>query len=146
MLGFRALILEFKPRLGNRCGVLPVYALLRALILDFRPRLGNRCIDSRDFRGFRASILDFRPRLGNRCGVLPVYALFRALILEFRPRLPPFSSTPVPMIVTTPSYEMVYLYLLFMTPRLTILPLFLSHTLFLFVFIITKFSQINPAC
>ena len=41
---------------------------------------------------------------------------------------------------------MVYLYLLFMTPRLTILPLFLSHTLFLFVFIITKFSQINPAC
>ena len=50
------------------------------------------------------------------------------------------------MIVTTPSYEMVYLYLWFMTPRLTILPLFLSHTLFLFVFIITKFSQINPSC
>ena len=50
------------------------------------------------------------------------------------------------MIVTTPSYEMVYLYLWFMTPRLTILPLFLSHTIFLFVFIITKFEQINPAC
>ena len=50
------------------------------------------------------------------------------------------------MIVTTPSYEMVYLYLWFMTPRLTILPLFLSHTLFLFVFIITKFSQVNPPC
>ena len=28
---------------GNRCRVLPVYTLLRAVILDFRPRLANRC-------------------------------------------------------------------------------------------------------
>ena len=30
-------------KLANRCRVLPVYTLLRAVILDFRPRLGNRC-------------------------------------------------------------------------------------------------------
>ena len=39
----RASILDFRPRLGNRCRVLPVYALLRASILDFRPKLENRC-------------------------------------------------------------------------------------------------------
>ena len=39
----RASILDFKPRLGNRCRVLPVYALFRASILDFKPRLANRC-------------------------------------------------------------------------------------------------------
>ncbi|MCI6314077.1 MAG: hypothetical protein MR588_01650 [Bacteroidales bacterium] len=39
----RASILDFKPRLGNRCKVLTVYTLLRASILDFRPKLGNRC-------------------------------------------------------------------------------------------------------
>ncbi|MDY2706689.1 MAG: hypothetical protein SOV31_03020 [Candidatus Cryptobacteroides sp.] len=50
MLGVRAedrllpaSILDFKPRLENRCKDFPVYALLRASILDFRPRLGNRC-------------------------------------------------------------------------------------------------------
>ena len=36
-------ILDFGPKLANRCKVLPVYALLRASILDFKPRLGNRC-------------------------------------------------------------------------------------------------------
>ena len=40
---FRAVILDFRPRLGNRCKVLPVFTLLRASILDFRLRLGNRC-------------------------------------------------------------------------------------------------------
>ena len=40
---FRAVILDFRPRLGNRCKVLPVYALQRASILDFKARLGNRC-------------------------------------------------------------------------------------------------------
>ena len=30
-------------KLGNRCKVMPVYALLRAAILDFRVELGNRC-------------------------------------------------------------------------------------------------------
>ena len=40
---FRAVILDFRPRLANRCKVLPVFTLFRASILDFRPRLGNRC-------------------------------------------------------------------------------------------------------
>ncbi|MDD6809863.1 MAG: hypothetical protein PUD78_07120 [Bacteroidales bacterium] len=38
-----ASILDFKARLGNRCRVLPVYALQRASILDFKPKLANRC-------------------------------------------------------------------------------------------------------
>ena len=37
------MILDFRPKLGNRCKVFPVYTLFRASILDFRPRLGNRC-------------------------------------------------------------------------------------------------------
>ena len=49
--------------------VLPVYALQRAVILDFRPRLGNRCKLFPVNTLFRASILDFRPRLANRCRV-----------------------------------------------------------------------------
>ena len=40
---FRASILDFRARLGNRCKLFPVYALFRAVILDFRPRLANRC-------------------------------------------------------------------------------------------------------
>ena len=32
----RALILDFKPKLANRCKVFPVYGHLRASILDFR--------------------------------------------------------------------------------------------------------------
>ena len=40
---FRAVILDFRPRLANRCKVLPVYTPLRASILDFKPRFGNRC-------------------------------------------------------------------------------------------------------
>ena len=67
--------------------VLPVYALLRASILDFRPRLGNRCKLFPVYTLFRASILDFRPEIGNRCRVLLVYALQRAVILDFRHRL-----------------------------------------------------------
>ena len=35
-------ILDFGPKLGNHCKVLPVYAILRASILDFKPRLANR--------------------------------------------------------------------------------------------------------
>ena len=83
----RALILDFKARLGNRCKVLPVYALLCASILDFRPRLTNRCRVLPVYALLRASILDFRSKLGNRCKVLPVYALRRASILDFKPRL-----------------------------------------------------------
>ena len=53
-------ILDFGPKLANRCKVLPVYAILRASILDFGARLANRC---RVFPGNafqRAVILDFR--------------------------------------------------------------------------------------
>ena len=82
-----ASILDFVPRLRNRCRVLPVYALIRASILDFRPRLANRCKVLPVYALLRASILDFRARLGNRCKVFPVYTLFRASILDFRPRL-----------------------------------------------------------
>ena len=38
-----ASILDFKPRLENRCMLFPVYTLFRASILDFKPKLGNRC-------------------------------------------------------------------------------------------------------
>ncbi|MDY2706376.1 MAG: hypothetical protein SOV31_01405 [Candidatus Cryptobacteroides sp.] len=38
-----ASILDFRPRLGNRCRFLPGNDLQRAVILDFKPRLGNRC-------------------------------------------------------------------------------------------------------
>ena len=82
-----ASILDFRPRLANRCKVLPVYAILRASILDFRPRFGNQCKLFPVYALFRASILDFRPRLGNRGKVFPVLALFRASILDFRPEL-----------------------------------------------------------
>ncbi|MDD7531910.1 MAG: hypothetical protein PUK15_04060 [Bacteroidales bacterium] len=37
------MILDFKPKLANRCRDFPVYPLFRASILDFKPRLGNRC-------------------------------------------------------------------------------------------------------
>ena len=83
----RASILDFRPRLANRCKVLPVYALLRASILDFKPRLGNRCKVFPVYTIFRASILDFWPRLANRCKVSPVYTLLRASLLDFKPSL-----------------------------------------------------------
>ena len=84
---FRASILDFRPRFGNRCNVFPVLALFRASILDFRPRFGNQCKLFPVYALFRASILDFRPRLANRCKVLPVYAILRASILDFKPKL-----------------------------------------------------------
>ncbi|MCI6314087.1 MAG: hypothetical protein MR588_01700 [Bacteroidales bacterium] len=83
----RASILDFRPRLANRCRVFPVYTLFRASILDFKPKLANRCRVLPVYTIFRASILDFRPRLGNRGKVFPVLALFRASILDFRPEL-----------------------------------------------------------
>ena len=58
--------------------------ILRASILDFRPRLANRCKVFPVYTLFRASILDFRPRLANRCKLFPVYTLFRAVILDLR--------------------------------------------------------------
>ena len=37
------------------------------MILDFKPRLANRCSQEAKTRANRAVILDFRPRLTNRC-------------------------------------------------------------------------------
>ena len=85
--GFRAVILDFRPRLANRCIDSGDLLGFRASILEFRPRLGNRCTDSGHFRVFRASILDFRPKLGNRCTDSGDFWVFRAAILEFRPRI-----------------------------------------------------------
>ena len=82
-----AVILDFRPRLENRCKLLPVYALLRASILDFKAKLGNRCKDFPENNLLRAPILDFRPRLGNRCKDFPVYPLLRASILDFKAKL-----------------------------------------------------------
>ena len=66
----RASILDFKPRLGNRCKLFPVNTLFRASILDFRPELANQCKDFPVNTLFRASILDFRAKLGNRCSAI----------------------------------------------------------------------------
>ena len=67
---FRASILNFKPRLGNRCKLFPDSTLFRALILDFKPRLANRCKLFPDYTLLRASILDFRARLANHCSTI----------------------------------------------------------------------------
>ena len=81
------MILDFKPRLANRCTDLGDFRVFRAVILDFRPRLGNRCTDLGDFRVFRAVILDFRSKLANQCTDSGDLLGFRAAILEFRPRI-----------------------------------------------------------
>ena len=73
----------------------PVYPLLRASILDFKPKLGNRCKLFPDYTLLRASILDFKPKLRNRCMLFPVYALLCASILDFKPRLENRCSTIV---------------------------------------------------
>ena len=70
MLFRSVVILDFKPKLGNRSKLFPVYALQRASILDLRPRLGNRCKLFPVYGLLRASILDFRPRLENRCSAI----------------------------------------------------------------------------
>ena len=65
-----ASILDFKPRLGNRCKLFPGNILLRASILDFKPRLANRCMLFLGNILLPASILDFRPKLENRCSTI----------------------------------------------------------------------------
>ena len=82
-----ASILDFRPELGNRCKLFPVYTLFRASILDFRPELENHCRLFPRNSPTDAVILDFKPRLENRCMLFPVYTLFRASILDFKPRL-----------------------------------------------------------
>ena len=71
---FRAAILDFRAKLGNRCTDSGDLLGFRASILDFKPRIGNQCIDSGDFRRFHAVILDFRPRIGNRCSNVGLHA------------------------------------------------------------------------
>ena len=62
-----ASILDFRPRLGNRCSQEVKTGAIRASILDFKPRLANRCSQKVKTGANRASILDFKPRLANRC-------------------------------------------------------------------------------
>ena len=50
--------------------VLPENAIFRASILDFKARLGNRCKEKLKNGLWTASILDFRARLENRCSTI----------------------------------------------------------------------------
>ena len=54
----RASILDFKPRLANRCKLFPDSTIFRAAILDFRPRIGNRCSDG----SLQAKLITLRQR------------------------------------------------------------------------------------
>ena len=54
----RASILDFKPKLANRCKLFPDSTLFRALILNFKPRIGNRCSDG----GLQAELITLRQR------------------------------------------------------------------------------------
>ena len=72
-----AVILDFRPKLANRCSQEAKTRAIRASIPDFKPRLANRCSKEVKTRAIRASILDFKPRLANRCsaevktGIIP---------------------------------------------------------------------------
>ena len=66
-----AVILDFRPRIGNRCSKEVKTRAILALIPDFKPRLENRCSQKLKTGAIRASILDFKPRLENRCKVFP---------------------------------------------------------------------------
>ena len=82
-----ASILNFKPRLANRCRQKVKTRAIRASILNFKPRLANQCSHKVKTGAIRASILDFRPRLANRCSQKVKAGAIRALILDFRPRI-----------------------------------------------------------
>ena len=58
--------------------------ILPTSILDFGPKLANRCRFLPENTLQRAVILDFRPELANRCKVFPVYGHLRASILDLR--------------------------------------------------------------
>ena len=70
----------FDSGLLRGCGL----GAFRAVILDFRPRLGNRCKLFPSFGPGAAVILDFRPRLANRCKLFPSFGPGAAVILDFR--------------------------------------------------------------
>ena len=82
-----AVILDFRPKLANRCSQEAKTRAIRASIPDFKPRLENRCRQKVKTRAIRASILDFKPRLANRCSQKVKTGANRALILDFKPRL-----------------------------------------------------------
>ena len=82
-----ASILDFRPRLANRCSRGAILGRNRAVILDFKPRLANRCSRGAILGRNRAVILDFRPRLANRCSQKAKTGAIRAVIPDFRPRL-----------------------------------------------------------
>ena len=65
-----ASILDFRPELGNRCKLFPVYTLFRASILDFKAKLANRCKFFPVYTLFLASIRDFKAKLANRCSTI----------------------------------------------------------------------------
>ena len=72
-----AVILDFRPRLANRCSHKVKTGAIRASILYFKLKLANRCSQKVKTGAICASILDFKPRLANRCsaevktGVIP---------------------------------------------------------------------------
>ena len=67
-----AVILDFKPRLANRCKVFPVYGHLRAVILDLRGSIWESLHGLPGNSLVAAAILDFRARLANRCSIIVV--------------------------------------------------------------------------
>ena len=67
---FRALILDFRPELGNRCKVFPVYGHSRASILDFRGSIWESLHGLPGNSLVAAAILDFRPRFANHCSTI----------------------------------------------------------------------------
>ena len=82
-----AVILDFRPKLANRCSQEAKTRAIRASIPDFKPRLENRCRQKVKTRAIRASIPDFKPRLANRCSQKAKTGANRASILDFKPRL-----------------------------------------------------------
>ena len=90
-----AVILEFKPRLENRCSKEVKTRAIRASIPDFKPRLANRCSKEVKTRAIRASILDFKPRLANRCSQKVKTEVIPASILDFRARIDNHCSAEV---------------------------------------------------
>ena len=62
-----AVILDFRPKLANRCSQEAKTRAIRASTLDLKPRLANRCSKEVKTGAIRASILDFSPRLANQC-------------------------------------------------------------------------------
>ena len=83
----RASILDFKPRLANRCSQKVKAGAIRASILNFKSRLSNRCSTTCHFGDFRAVIPVFKPRIGNHCSTTSHFGDFRAAILDFKPRI-----------------------------------------------------------